>query len=149
MGYFIVILFVICIDVGSKIMINKKMKVGEKQEIVKDHFYFWHIKNKGVAYNKLEKQPQLILNSSLLFLSIFGIQLYQTIRLKDCKWTSLFLSLLLGGALGNFLERLKKKSITDFLYIKFKKAPIFNIADIFIVVGSLFLILSSVFSKQK
>lgn len=149
MGYFIMILFVIGIDVGSKIMIHKKMKIGEKQEIVKDHFYLWHIKNKGVAYNKLEKQPQLILNISVLLLSIFGFQLYQTIKLKNCKWTSFFLSLLLGGALGNFLERLKRKSITDFLYIKLKKTPIFNIADIFIVIGSLFLILSSVFSKQK
>ena len=44
-------------------------------------------------------------------------------------------SFALGGALGNFIDRIKNKNITDFIYVKYKKAPIFNLADIFLVIS--------------
>ncbi len=149
MGYCIVILLIIAADIGSKAVVNRIMKVGEKREIVKNRFYLWHIKNKGVAYNRFEKHPMMILGISAAALTAFAFRLYQTEKAGQKTGASFFLSLLLGGALGNFFERIKNKNVTDFLYIKIKKAPIFNIADTFVVFGGIFFILSSIFSKEK
>ena len=53
-----------------------------------------------------------------------------------------------GGSLGNLYERIFKRKVTDFLYFKYKKAPIFNVADIFIFIGG-FIIMAASFNKKN
>ncbi|MTI65693.1 MAG: signal peptidase II [Firmicutes bacterium] len=54
---------------------------------------------------------------------------------------------MLGGALGNIIDRIRLRYVIDYLHMKFRKAPIFNIADIFIFLGSLILIYTMIFEK--
>lgn len=48
------------------------------------------------------------------------------------------LSVVLAGATGNFLERVRKGRVTDFLFFKWKRLPVFNLADLLIVIGVIF-----------
>ena len=50
-------------------------------------------------------------------------------------FSAIFLSIVLGGGLGNFIDRLMHKAVTDFLFLSFNKNIIFNIADLFIMIG--------------
>ena len=73
------------------------------------------------------------------------------------------MQLLLGGGLGNFIERIKYGEVTDFIYIDNqnksentfvkkliqKSKPIFNIADIFVALGAVIFILSTLLQKEK
>lgn len=147
--FLIVIGFALSIDIVSKKWAIKNLRVGEKKEVLKNRFYFWHIKNHGIAYNKLGKYPHWIVTTSAvmicaLFFSIFPL-------LKDGKkvWRIFFSGLFFGGALGNFFERVRKKQVTDFIYIKGKNLPIFNFADIFIVLGALFSVIDSIFGNEN
>ena len=45
------ILAVLGIDLSSKEWAEKNLPLNKKREIVKDHLFFWHIKNRGIAYN--------------------------------------------------------------------------------------------------
>ena len=54
MNYFIIVILIAAIDSVTKKIICENMKVGQKKEIVKKRLYFWHIKNKGAAYNSFE-----------------------------------------------------------------------------------------------
>lgn len=148
MFYFFIILSIICIDFFVKKWVINKIPLHTKIEIVKNRFYLWHIKNKGVAYNRLARYPRLIV---FLIVSAIGGLIFWLIKLcKNSGEQSLKLafSFLIGGAIANLIDRLKHKGVTDFLYIKSKFAPIFNIADVFIVIGGIFCILSGIFTKK-
>ena len=113
MKYFGIMLSVFGLDTVTKIWARKKLPLGGKTEIIKDKFYFRRIKNDGMAYNTLERNPKAVL--------------YLT-----------------GGLIGWCFAAF---CMTDFLYIKWKKAPIFNLADIAIVSGGIWGLLASLWKR--
>ena len=80
----------------------------------------------------------------------FGAIIYfiKLLYKKGSRSLKLGFSFMLGGALGNLYERIFKNGVTDFIYIKFKKAPIFNVADIFILIGNFIILTVSFFKKR-
>ena len=71
MGYIIIILIIALSEVIAKYMINKKVPLNKKIEILKDKFYIWHIKNKGFAYSKFKDFPDIVfLFSSAIFSAV-------------------------------------------------------------------------------
>ncbi|HQD50865.1 MAG TPA: signal peptidase II [Defluviitaleaceae bacterium] len=62
--------------------------------------------------------------------------------------TKLSLSFIIGGGIGNIIDRSKKGYVVDFFAFKIKKSPIFNIADIFIIFGVILLQLTVLFKKN-
>ena len=121
------------------------------REIVKDHLYFWHIKNRGIAYNRFSGRRKGILLATGALLAFYGGLLVRILRGKGEKRLALPLALTLGGGAANFWERLRKGRVTDFLFIpvKGKNAPIFNIADVSIVVGALWMTVIPFLKNKK
>lgn len=149
MVYFLIIISIILLDFFVKKLIIQKIPLHTKIEIVKNRFYIWHIKNKGVAYNRLARYPKVIV---FLIISTTTGLIFWLIKLcKSSQEQSLKLafSFLIGGAIANLIDRIKHKGVTDFLYIKNKFAPIFNIADIFIFIGGILCILATMFKKEN
>lgn len=149
MVYIIIIFIIIVIDYITKFKINEKMNIGEKKEIVEDKFYIWHIKNKGIAYNKFEKYPEMVICITSVAITGFFIYLLGLIRYPRECIAKFSLSLVIGGAMGNLIDRIRNKNVTDFIYLKGKNTPIFNFADIFIVFGAVLFVFSSVFQKNN
>lgn len=132
------------LDYFTKKWANKKLAVGKKQAIVKDRLYFWHIKNYGLAYHKFTGKQKEILLFTGGIITVYATMLLQTFRNPKDKIYRLPLALVLGGGIGNFWERLKKGSVTDFLFIKKgSNAPIFNVADIAVFLGAIWLVVSN------
>jgi len=133
MVYMALILTIIFIDYFSKSLIRKNISLNKTKELVKDKLYLWRTENTGVAYNMLSgrKKTIILLNSVLITYVFILFKKFKSPCLK------ISFSMVLGGASGNMLDRIKNNSITDYIYIKHKKAPIFNIADIFIALGSI------------
>ncbi len=153
--YFITAIGIIFLDIWTKYMICQKVKEGRKIEIVKKRLFLWHIKNKGAAYNSFEGHIK-----EIKVVSILGIAycMFQMITGKN-KTGYTFV---LGGAIGNFIERVKYGAVTDFLFWDFpckakhsllkklqKNKPIFNIADIFVLLGALIIVLQTIFQKEN
>ena len=131
-------LAVLGLDFGTKKWADETLPLNRKKEIVRNHLYFWHIKNSGIAYNRFSGKRKEILVFTGGILAYYSIQFVKILRGKGDRRLALPLAMTLGGGLGNFLERLRKGSVTDFLFIpaEGKNAPIFNIADIFIWMGA-------------
>ena len=153
--YFIVAILIILLDIFTKHMICKNVKKGQKIEIVKKRFYLWHIKNKGAAYNSFEGHMK-----EIKCISVIGIVYCIFQLIKGNK--NIGYAFLLGGALGNFIERVKYGAVTDFLYIHYhhssdnsfikklqKNQPIFNIADIFVLLGAITIVLKTILQKEN
>lgn len=142
---------VLGLDVSAKKWAEENLPLNRKKEIVKNHLYFWHIKNSGVAYNRFSGKRKGILCFTGALLALYGGLLVQILRGRGERRLALPLALTLGGGCANFWERLKKGSVTDFLFIRIegKNAPIFNPADVAIVAGAIWMSAISFFKNKK
>ena len=76
------ILAVLGIDLSSKEWAEKNLPLNKKREIVKDHLYFWHIKNRGIAYNRFSGRRNGILLATGAMLAFYGGLLVRILRGK-------------------------------------------------------------------
>lgn len=90
-----------------------------------------HITNTGAAFGMFPQLGAFFLAVGVLV--IFGIVLFSHHLPVDSLWVKLSLGLQLGGAMGNLSDRIWRGSVVDFIDIGFW--PIFNVADVAIVVG--------------
>ena len=138
----LVIALVIASDQLSKLWIRTNLAIGESLPLI-DRLSLIHIRNTGSAFGLLANQTFLIIVISiaaLLFILLF-------LRYLSPATTLIIISigLIMGGALGNLIDRLRFGSVTDFIYFRLWGNfhwPAFNIADASIVVGVCLLIYS-------
>ena len=132
--YFILIsLFIFIFDQLAKLIISAKYK-----SLVNKDFIFFHldyVENFGAAFN--------LFSGSRIFLSIISIIIsILLIYLIISNIDLLSYSFILGGTLGNGIDRVTKGYVIDFINLNFIDFPVFNISDIAINIGLLFTIYS-------
>lgn len=131
---------VLLIDQVSKCLILARFQPGESLPIIKNVFHLSLIFNKGFAFGLLSRQSTyLVWTVYIIVLSIVFISvLYRNVLLRQ-KSTRFFLSLVLAGAIGNLIDRIRFGAVVDFLDLRIW--PVFNVADAAITIGvTLFLI---------
>ncbi|MEI3610967.1 signal peptidase II [Pseudogracilibacillus sp. SO30301A] len=146
--YYILAIIVIILDQGTKWIVDKKMELYESIPIIENFFYLTSHRNKGAAWGIL--QGHMTFFYIITVIVIIGIIYYMQKHAKDNKLLAISLSLLLGGAIGNFIDRLVRKEVVDFLdfIIINYDFPIFNVADSALTIG-VFLILIATFLDEK
>lgn len=147
--YYVIAFIVIVIDQLSKWAIVKTMAYGEQITIIEDFFYLTSHRNKGAAWGIL--QGQMLFFYIITTVVVIGIIYYMQKYARESKTLAIALSLILGGALGNFIDRLFRKEVVDFFdFIIFKyDFPIFNVADSALVVGVILIIIATIIDESK
>lgn len=133
--YYILALFLIALDQWTKWLVVKNMEIGESIPIIENFLYITSHRNRGAAWGIL--QGQMWFFYIITVIVIIGIVYYMGKYAKG-KWLlGVSLSLMLGGAIGNFIDRVFRKEVVDFIntYIFSYDFPIFNVADSALVVG--------------
>ena len=145
--------FLVLIDYMSKIYI--KELIIENSIVVNNYIILEIYYNKGVAFSFLDSDS-LVVNYLVTFIVAVIILLIFSLFIKNYKNYNQFeyssYILILGGALGNFLDRLLNNSVLDFIIVHYDNIyfpGIFNLADAFITIGALLLFLSYFTSKEK
>ncbi|WP_163579715.1 signal peptidase II [Gracilibacillus saliphilus] len=132
---YVIALVVVIVDQLTKWLIVTNMEIGERITVIEPFFYLTSHRNSGAAWGILQGQMFFfyIITVIVIGFIIFYIQKYG----KESKWLRLALAFVLGGAIGNFIDRLFRKEVVDFfdVYIGTYDYPIFNIADSALVVG--------------
>lgn len=127
------------IDQLSKYLIVHYLVNTHSITIINNFFSLTYTNNTGAAFSILTGKRIFLIIISLLviFLILFYIK-----RNKLNKISTLAFSLVLGGSLGNLIDRLLKGYVVDFLSFKFfnYNFPIFNLADSFITIGVILLL---------
>ena len=137
-------IFIILIDQLTKYLMLYNYKIFINKDFLLFRLDF--VKNYGAAFN--------IFSGSRIFLSfisiIFSIILiYLIIRKKNLKSLDLYsYSFILGGTIGNGMDRILKGFVIDFINLNIINFPVFNIADISINIGFICLIFS-IFKKNR
>lgn len=142
-----IVIFTLCllaIDQLSKYWIVNNMEKGQSQEIINNFFSITSHRNRGAAWGILENNQIFFIVATIIF---FIVLIYYANKFKHMltKFDIISFSLLSGGALGNFVDRVHRKEVVDFLDFNIfgYNYPIFNLADCFICIG-VFLILIKV-----
>lgn len=148
MRYYLLAVVVILIDQLSKWWIVANMELRESISIIENFFYITSHRNTGAAWGILAGQMGFFY---IITLIVVGVIVYYMQKFaKDSKVMGISLGLILGGAIGNFIDRLFRKEVVDFfdVYIGSYDYPIFNIADSALVVGVILIIIAT-FKDEK
>lgn len=136
------IIFLI-IDQITKILVVNSLVPGENIEIIKNIFSIIYTNNTGAAFSILLGKRIFLIVVAIL---IIGILLYYIKKNKvDGKLNIIAFSLIIGGSLGNLIDRIVRGYVVDFISIKLGSYnfPIFNVADTLIVVGVFLLLIEN------
>ncbi len=137
---------VLALDIITKLIVSSGMELGSSIAILPGIFEFTYIQNTGAAWGVLaDKQILLQVLTAVLLIAVI---VYAVIKRKALTKPELVsLALIAGGGLGNFVSRLVKGYVVDFMNIHI--IPVFNVADIGITVGCLLLIITVFVSGKK
>ena len=144
------VLLIFLADRASKIYILRIAEVESVVDIyVNPYLNFYLIWNKGIAFGLFSFNESLIYNSVSLIIGLIIVAiLILIIKSEDIKKYAFLL--VLGGALGNLYDRVYYSAVPDFIDFHIREIHwfIFNVADIFITIGVIFLILLELFDKK-
>ncbi|AAO03669.1 lipoprotein signal peptidase [Staphylococcus epidermidis ATCC 12228] len=123
------------------------MEIGQTIPLWEGVFHITSLRNKGAAFGILQGQRWFFIIVTLIV--VLGIIYYLQTEGRNNRRISFALSLLLGGALGNFFDRLIRGEVIDSLDFRLIDYPIFNLADVFIVSGVALMILEVLLQSKK
>lgn len=145
MIYFLILTAVFGLDYVVKRYIEKNKSEGQQEKALGGAILIRRMSNYGTAGSYLQNKPQIV--KWVSGIALFGMCL-SYIRLlfqKGDAALKICLSLILGGGLSNFYDRVKKGAVTDYFSfcvpVKKIRNLIFNISDLFIIIGSVFLLI--------
>jgi len=147
MGYISFAIFVILFDQASKLFIQYKMKIGESIPVIKGIFHITYIENPRTSFGLFEYNNLFFVIAALVSV-ILVILIYKKIIFKKDPFMYIPLTLVLGGAVGNLIDRVRiDGKVIDF--IDFRIWPVFNFADSAIVCGMLILLIHLLFRTPE
>ncbi len=140
-------LLALALDQGSKIAVTGRMQQGESLPVVGDLIRLTYIHNPGAVFGLTFGGRTLHLILSLLALGLVVAML----RSAEERWAQVGLSMILGGAVGNMIDRVRIGEVIDFLDVGVGgfRWYIFNVADAFVTVGVLVLMMTYLFKNPE
>jgi len=139
---FLITGLVIALDQLTKQLITRTMEIGESDPIINNFLYITYHRNSGAAWGIL--QGQMLLFYVVTTVAVIGILIWlYKLNMKKNRVLAIALALILGGALGNFIDRVMYQAVIDFIQTVWwgYHFPIFNLADIALVCGGILMLL--------
>ena len=146
--YLIGIVLLIVIDQASKIFVDKHMIFGDSLPIIENFFHITYVQNRGIAFGIFQGKVDVI--SVATIIAIIGIIVY---FLKNVKKSNFFEKMayifIISGAIGNMIDRLLRGYVVDMIDFRGIWSFVFNIADIYINLGVILLLLDLLLKRRK
>ncbi|RJP29819.1 MAG: signal peptidase II [Candidatus Omnitrophota bacterium] len=136
---FVIVFFILFIDRLTKILAVDNLVLNSPKPVINNFLYLTLIHNKGAAFGMLQNKLYIFIFSALLAVALIYSELRKRPR-NEFTLYKLSLIMILSGAIGNLIDRIYFGYVIDF--IDFRVWPVFNIADSFISIGIVLLIVS-------
>lgn len=156
--YYLLALLMIALDQATKWLVVKNMELGEAIPVIGDFFQIYSHRNRGAAFGILEGQRWFFIVITIIV--VIGIIWYLNRMMRENnRILCTGLGFLLGGALGNFIDRASTGEVVDFFKFRFQFSwfgqdvdytfAIFNVADAAINIGVGFIILEALLAWRR
>jgi signal peptidase II len=145
---------IVALDRWTKWLVAVRIPMYTHIQIIPGFFRLTHTENTGAAFSLFADSPSHWRTSLLIGFSVVAMCVVIALlwnQKRAFTVTGIALSLILGGAFGNFWDRVARGRVVDFLlvYVKQYQWPVFNLADSAIVVGACLLVLEILFTRPK
>ena len=146
-----ILISIFLLDRISKIIILDILEeTGQVDIYINSFLNFYLVWNKGIGFGLLSSDQDLFYNLvTILIVLINFVIIYLLLKEKGLKYY--FLLVILGGSLGNLFDRIYYRAVPDFFDLNYNGYHwfIFNVADIFITIGIILLILAELISYKR
>jgi len=148
--YYGIAAIIIILDQWTKWLVVQQMEIGERIPIIEPYIALLSHRNRGAAWGMLEGQMWLFYIVTVVV--VVGILYYYHTHGKDQPLLKVSLMVLLGGAIGNFIDRLYRGEVVDFVDVLIPVInydfPIFNVADAALTIGVVMMIIYILFEEK-
>ncbi len=146
--YWAAIILLIGIDQAVKILVDKHMFFGDTIPLIKDFFHITYVQNRGIAFGIFQGKVDFI--SIATVTAIIGIVFYffKNVKKSNSFETAAFI-FIIGGAIGNMIDRLMRGYVVDMFDFRGIWSFVFNIADVYINIGVILLLLDLLLKRRK
>lgn len=153
-SFFWLSLLIIVLDQLTKYLVRTHIKFHDIIYVTPKFFWLTNVRNTGAAFSFSFGSPDLNRVIFLIVSSVASVLLIYIILVSRQKIEAVAYSLILGGAIGNLVDRIIFGSVTDFLWCDFpdfimERWPVFNLADSSIVIAITILIIYSLFFQTR
>lgn len=136
MYYWLMLIFVIAVDQSSKWWVSSTFSSGESQALIDGVLWLTYVQNQGAAFSILQGKVLFFIIASVIVIA--ALMIWAAFYRPPAR-LAIILGLMSGGAAGNLIDRLRLSHVIDFFDLHWW--PIFNVADIAIVIGGILLFL--------
>ncbi len=148
--YYGIAALIVLLDQWTKWLVVKNMEIGESIPVLEPYIALLSHRNRGAAWGMLEGQMWLFYIVTVAV--VVGILYYFHKHAKEQTLLKISLMILLGGALGNFIDRLFRGEVVDFVDVLIPVInydfPIFNVADAALTIGVIMMIIYILFEEK-
>ena len=152
--WYLLSLLVIIIDQGTKLLAETKLTFLEPIPVIEPFLNWTLAYNYGAAFSFLADAggwQKWFFSALALVISLF-LLVYLIRAPRNAKLLSLGLAMVLGGAIGNLIDRVRLGKVVDFIHVHYADVwhyPIFNIADMAICIGVAIIVIDMLFLEGK
>ncbi len=149
----LVTLAVVILDFLTKFLVKTSMELGESIAVIPGVFNFTYVLNKGAAWGMLADKRWIFMSFSLAAIVLLVIVLFKWNN--SHKLARIALSMVLGGGIGNMIDRIFNGStvfdgaVVDFIEAAFIDFPVFNVADCAVCIGAALIAVYIIFIERK
>ncbi len=147
MIYFIISALIVVLDQASKYFISLQMSSESTAELIPGIIRLAYVENTGAAFSFLRDMQWLLVAVSFIVIVLL-ILLMLRFGSKIKPIGRLGLAMVLGGAIGNLIDRALFGYVVDFFEFEFIRFAVFNVADIFITIGGIVFCLYYLFKRE-
>jgi len=142
---FLIIPIIIFFDQMTKKVALSKLKAGDVVSCCRNIVKLTLVKNSGAAFGILKSRQLLLKVITVPIIVVMTYFLIYFTVMEICMEVAVPLVFVLGGAVGNLIDRFRYNYVVDFITFKFKGCPVFNIADVFIFLGAIVFVINTIF----
>ncbi len=147
MPYILVVALLVALDQVVKLLVRSMIALGDSSPFIPYIMKLTYIQNTGAAFSALEGNPLLLgILSAVISIILLYVLFKPVIHHPLGKW---IVTLILAGAVGNMIDRLFLGYVTDMFQTIFIRFAVFNVADIYVVVGVFALVIYCVLLWDK
>lgn len=136
----VIVLLLIGLDQLVKSYIVQQIPLGEVRSWIPNFVSLTYLQNRGAAFSILQDQQWLFAIITLVVM--VGAIWYLHKHMEDSLWMVLGLTLIIAGGLGNFIDRVSQGFVVDMFRLDFINFAIFNVADSYLTVGVIILLIA-------
>ncbi len=142
-------LILIGLDQWTKYMVLLHIKPVQSIPLIPGVLSLTYHENRGAVWGIMQGQIPILIVSTIIILAVV-FWVYS--RIPDTKkylWLRIIAVMVTAGAIGNFIDRIFRHYVVDFIYFELIDFPIFNVADSYVVIAAFLLILVSIFVYKE